>query len=660
MRLRRTPMLLIAGAVLAASAALSLATVPLGTQETVSDGEGRRSSVALSTVDGRAMVTFDRGNNANDEQLFGRVLGRDGDPAGAPFSLGAPLIRNSGSSSNSAIAFNGFRNEFFVVWQQDVKEGLDDNHTEIFGQRLDPNGARIGIARRLSAMGPIDSTEHGASNPEIAYNATLDEYLVVWAGRDIRPGLGGEELEIFGQRVSGAGLPIGDDDFRISDMGPADDAKFQAFAPAVSYNPDRDEYLVVWQGDDLRFTFSGRPPQITPSLVDDEFEIFGQRLTADGTEIGGNDFRISDAGPPADPDFDARRPDVSYSTVTGQYMVVWRARDLSAPMLIDDQIYGQRLTGAGAPAGVNDFPISEAGRSGVGERFAHDAEVQASSRAAEFLVVWAGGSNMAQLTGERRDANGALLGPSDVVLGDKPRDDTSSPADLVYSPLDNRYLATWTYADQDTVNSDVIDRRLIAGAAATQPPPPPAGRPRPRIFCGGRTATIIGTSRSEVIRGTRRADIIVAGGGNDTVISGAGNDIICLGRGNDRAIAGGGSDRVFGQAGRDLLRGGRGNDLLIGGAAIDRLIGQQGNDRLLGGPGNDRINGGQGADLIRGGDGNDRARGGAGNDRIFGQRGRDVLRGQAGRDRLIGGPGRDVAIGGPGADRCSAERIVTC
>ena len=39
--------------------------------------------------------------------------------------------------------------------------------------------------------------------------------------------------------------------------------------PAVAYNSTNNEYLVVWAGDDN-----------TAPLVDDEFEIFGQRLNA--------------------------------------------------------------------------------------------------------------------------------------------------------------------------------------------------------------------------------------------------------------------------------------------------------------------------------------------------------------------------------------------
>ena len=70
-------------------------------------------------------------------------------------------------------------------------------------------------------------------------------------------------------------------DFLISDMGVTSSVAFAAFDPDVSYNPTENEYLVVWVGDDL---------------VNDEFEIFGQRINAStGAEVGTNDFRLMPA-----------------------------------------------------------------------------------------------------------------------------------------------------------------------------------------------------------------------------------------------------------------------------------------------------------------------------------------------------------------------------
>ena len=62
---------------------------------------------------------------------------------------------------------------------------------------------------------------------------------------------------------------LADQDFRISDVGPDGDGRFFALDPAIAYNNNANEYLVVWAADDD----SG-------ALVNDEFEIYGQRVNA--------------------------------------------------------------------------------------------------------------------------------------------------------------------------------------------------------------------------------------------------------------------------------------------------------------------------------------------------------------------------------------------
>src|SRR5262249_56629281 len=96
------------------------------------------------------------------------------------------------------------------------------------------------------------------------YSGAAKEYLVVWQGDDDTGNLVNEEYEIFGQRLDAAtGKEVGANDFRISDMGPDGNPDFDAFSPAVAYNPTNNQYLVVWQGDDTN---------------DDQLEIFRQRL----------------------------------------------------------------------------------------------------------------------------------------------------------------------------------------------------------------------------------------------------------------------------------------------------------------------------------------------------------------------------------------------
>lgn len=87
--------------------------------------------------------------------------------------------------------------------------------------------------------------------------------------------------------------------------------------------------------------------------------------------------------------------------------------------------------------------------------------------------------------------------------------------------------------------------------------------------CGGRYATIVGTTGQDVIKGSKFADVIATLGGPDRVNGARGNDRICGGRGRDKLIGGAGRDRLFGQQGADALRGGKGRDRLRGGPGRD-------------------------------------------------------------------------------------------
>ena len=108
----------------------------------------------------------------------------------------------------------------------------------------------------------------------MAYNATHNGFVVVWRGDHDAGGLSDNELEIFGELLGANGATIGPGDVRLSDMGGTGDNPFAAGWPSVVYGSGPDELLVVWAGDDD-----------VDGLVDNESEIFGQRLTGDPTLV---------------------------------------------------------------------------------------------------------------------------------------------------------------------------------------------------------------------------------------------------------------------------------------------------------------------------------------------------------------------------------------
>ena len=142
-------------------------------------------------------------------------------------------------------------------------------------------GGPLGDQVRVSQAGPGADTNFGAFEPAVAFNSAANQFLVVWSAEYATD----EEFEIFGRLFDEQGNPVAGE-FRISDMGPDGNTSFDAYDPAVAFNPVANEYLVAWDGDDD-----------TAPLVEGEFEIFVQRLSASGTEIG-VDTRISEMGPP--------------------------------------------------------------------------------------------------------------------------------------------------------------------------------------------------------------------------------------------------------------------------------------------------------------------------------------------------------------------------
>jgi len=302
---------------------------------------------------------------ANDFRISD--MGGTGDPA-----YGAAL---------PAVVHNSIDNEYLVVWSgDDDVGGLVAQEMEIFGQRLDASGVEIGANDfRISDMGCTGDPAYDARSPAAAYNPVTGQYLVVWSGDDSEGGLVDNEREIFGQRLDPSGVELGENDFRISDMGGSGDSSYSAFAPAVAYAASSGEYLVVWVGDDSE-----------GGVVDNELEVWGQRLDGlTGIELGENDFRISDIGGTGDPSFTADSfTAVAYDMAAGEYWAIWAAEDPDAGLGMNEvEIFGQRLDAStGSEVGENDFRISDIGATGAPEYA--ECPAIAAGPGMQVLVVW--------------------------------------------------------------------------------------------------------------------------------------------------------------------------------------------------------------------------------------------------------------------------------
>jgi hypothetical protein len=228
-------------------------------------------------------------------------------------------------------------------------------------------------------------------------------------------------------------------------MGPDGSAAFDALAPAVAYNSQNNGYFVVWQGDTL-----------SALQVNDEFEIFGQIVGANGAELGG-DLRLSRLGPDGDPYFDSFSPSVAYNSADNQFLVVWWGNDNTGSLAIDElEIFGQRLDAAsGLALGADDFRLSDLGFDDDPAHGAFYPAVTYNPAAGEYLVVWFGDDNTIGLAdneyeifGQRlAGATGAELGPNDFRISHMGPDGVIAPTAqepaVGYNPAAGEYLVVW-------------------------------------------------------------------------------------------------------------------------------------------------------------------------------------------------------------------------
>ena len=410
-------------------------------------------------------------------EIFAQRLTGAGAPAGGRIRVSEQ--GGSGTTGSSAfspsVAYNAANDEYLVAW---IGEIGTSNEFEVFAQRLTAAGAEVGGSDvRISDLGPDGSDEYRADTPSVTANSASGEYLVVWQGDDNIPPLVNDEFEMFGQRLTAAGAQTGANDFRISEQGADGDVTSQAFMPSVAYNPVSDQYLVAWE---------------TEIGSTEEFEIWAQRLTAAGAEVGGSDFQVSEIGPDPDPSYDALTPSVAANSASGEYFVVWSGDDNSGSLVNDEfEVYGQRLTTDGAQTGANDFRISQQGTDGDTSPRASSPSVAYDPASNEYLVVWEGFTGVeAEAFAQRLTGAGAEQG-TDLRISDMGPDGNFSyyavlPS-VAVNPAAGEYLVVWE-GDDDTPplideEFEVFGRRLgvLAPALVSTDPAGPANENNPKL-----------------------------------------------------------------------------------------------------------------------------------------------------------------------------------
>ncbi len=255
-----------------------------------------------------------------------------------------------------SVAYNSQNGEFLICWSDDRANGFlsqsfaeQGGEFEIRCQRfsLDPHPSRRFIGQigpndfLISRAGfdvsnPATRPDYDAVTPAIAYNSVDNQWFVVWSADNNTSGVEDGEFEIYGQILAADGtqahlLPgIGSnyrDDHRISFVGENNgcaDASCDAYRPAVAHNPDRNQYLVAWFGDNTNGF--------------EEVYVSLRRPTGFGTSVSNQRVSFSSNG--TDNRFKGLDVDLAYDPYQREWLVVWRGD----PTVNDRfEIYGQRF-----------------------------------------------------------------------------------------------------------------------------------------------------------------------------------------------------------------------------------------------------------------------------------------------------------------------------
>ncbi|PQJ78695.1 T9SS type A sorting domain-containing protein [Polaribacter porphyrae] len=290
-------------------------------------------SVVYNSVDNEYLVVWSGGVEDPDFDsylVYGQRISATGTLISSNFLISTTYL--NWHTENPEVSYSKTSNQYFVVW---VGSSVHENIQNIYGQRISRWGRKTGTTEFLISTSNNTNTSFDAIDPQITYNSTNNEYLVVW-NVDIER----YKEEILGQRFNASNGAFIGTNFRISNISDLG-TSFDAITPNVIYNETDNQYLVIWGGD------------VSPGKE----EVFGQLLSNVGVEIG-SDFQITTHG--GDHNVDAKQPDVAWSATTNSYMVAWYGPTLTTfPQRLSTEIWMQEVSNTGTLSGavvkISDF-----------------------------------------------------------------------------------------------------------------------------------------------------------------------------------------------------------------------------------------------------------------------------------------------------------------
>jgi hypothetical protein len=288
--------------------------MPLGSEfrvNTTTAGDQNAPSVAVA-ADGSFMVVWtSSGQDGDGLGVYGRRYDANGNPLGGEFLVNTTT---AGDQTHASVAVDAHDN-FVVIWQGQSPQWW--NGWDIYGQRFDASGARVGGEFQVNSF-----TSYDQKNPQVAMDATGD-FVVVWqsAWED------GSGWGIYGQRYNSSGNRVGGE-FRVNTTTAGDQVD-----PSVAMSATGGQFVVTWSsyGQDG----SG-------------WGVYGQRFFATGARSG-QEFQVNvtTAG------------DQKSSSVTmdsqGNFLVSWQSYGQDGSGW---GVYGRQYNGTVGQPATGEFLLS--------------------------------------------------------------------------------------------------------------------------------------------------------------------------------------------------------------------------------------------------------------------------------------------------------------
>ena len=239
----------------------------------------------------------------------------------------------------------------------------------------------------------------------------------------------GSDYQIWGRRVSGAGALLG------SELAIGNEATSILYGhPALAYNPATDEYLVVWQ-------------EIHSQAVG--YDVYARRVAGSGS-LPAPPFRVSGSSGAGN----EGTPRVVYNPRTNQFLVGWNAYDHVSTLLY--RVWGQRVSATGTLSGSGFLMSASPG-------WCSPPRLAVNATANQVLAIWEDFRNQSiDIWGQRVNGDGSLAGPNFQISASASAKQGYSAA---WGGVDH-YLVAWgdTRAGDNVYGQRVAGNGVLAGA----------------------------------------------------------------------------------------------------------------------------------------------------------------------------------------------------